>query len=81
MYLNCQNKLILFCADIDTFFDSKKDDLIIEVTDDGTSTSSDQVSEFPVCKVVSLLLTWKIFVTDNFCLEGHKRKPHVYVRN
>ena len=42
---------------IDTFFDSKKDDLIIEVTDDGTSTCSDQVSEFPVCKVVSLLLT------------------------
>ena len=43
MYLNCQNKLILFCADIDTFFDSKKDDLIIEVTDDGKSTSTDQV--------------------------------------
>ena len=41
---------------LDNFFDSKKDDLI-KVTDDGTSTSSDQVSEFPVCKVVSLLLT------------------------
>ena len=61
MYLNCQNKLILFCADIDTFFDSKKDDLIIEVTDDGTSTSSDQVSEYPVCKVVSLWLTWEFW--------------------
>ena len=39
-------------ANIDTFFDSKKDDLIMELTDDGTSTSSDQVSEFPLCKVV-----------------------------
>ena len=57
MYLNCENKLILFCANIDTFFDFKKDDLIIEVTDDGTSTSTDQVSEYPVCKVVSLWLT------------------------
>ena len=40
---------------LDNFFDSKKDDLIIKVTDDGTSTSSDQVSEFPVCKVVIII--------------------------